>query len=212
MNIVDLPSRFWSYGDVPLRYIVLHTTEGTDSRTWLTETGNVSAHYLVRGSVVYRLVDEDNEAWHAGIISGDPTTDLYTGVNPNEESIGVEIEGFAAQPLTNESIQTTAALIKDIWFRRGPLPLVAHYHLSPGNRTDPGEANYTRVVDAAREEPLSEEYKQALQAELVQMAYEPITQLQLDLAAALGRIAALEGEKMGDHQHTVRLNATMTTQ
>lgn len=153
MNVTNLPSDFFSSRNgQPVRYVVLHTTQGTDSRTWLTKTGRVSAHYLVRGAVIYRLVSEDYAAWHAGRIVGTPTTPYFTGeivgyddfgnavwsVNPNYESIGIEMEGFAATPLDAATLNATALLIRDIRSRRGALPLVSHAELSPGDRTDPG--------------------------------------------------------------------------
>ncbi len=138
--MIFLPSRFFSGRLAPVRYIVLHTTEGYDSRTWLTTTGNVSAHYLVRDDT-YALVPEDYAAWHAGSIVGTPTTPYWTGINPNDESIGIEIEGFSGQLLPEDRLRMTADLIKDIRARRGPLPLVSHSELSPGNRSDPGAIN-----------------------------------------------------------------------
>lgn len=152
MNLVELPSRFYSFRELPLRYIVLHTTQGTDSRTWLTETGGVSAHYLVREDIVYRLVGEDWASWHAGIIVGKPTTPLYRAdENPNDVSIGIEVEGYAAQPLSDAAVRSTAELIVDIRRRHGPLPLVSHSELSPGNRSDPGVENRQRIEQLLKE-------------------------------------------------------------
>lgn len=156
--IIDLPSQFFSPRTLGIRYIVIHTTEGTDSRTWLTQTGGVSAHYLVREEGIYRLVDEDYAAWHAGRIVGTPTTTLYSGVwediyengvligggwtvNPNDECIGIEMEGFADRAVSPAILALTAELIRDIRSRRGMLPLVDHAELSPGDRHDPGAQN-----------------------------------------------------------------------
>lgn len=145
---------------MPIRYIVLHTTQGVDSREWLTRTGGVSAHYLVQRDVVYRLVAEDLEAWHAGRIAGTPTTPLYDGQqlpdgtwlpNPNSESIGIEMEGYAALDVDPLTIRTTAELIWDIRERHPGLPIVNHWELSPGDRTDPGPRNRA-AVDALLEE------------------------------------------------------------
>lgn len=163
MKVVDLPSDFFNTRrGSPIRYVVLHSTEGTDSRLWLTKTGRVSANYLVQGDTAYRLVPEDLAAWHAGRIVGTPTTPHYTGawediyedgvllgggwtVNPNNESIGIEVEGFADQDLDPLSIRTTSELIWDIRERRGPLPLVSHSELSPGDRRDPGVRNRAAI-------------------------------------------------------------------
>lgn len=162
MKVVDLPSDFFNARRSPIRYIVLHSTDGIDSRQWLTKTGRVSANYLVQGETAYRLVSEDLAAWHAGRIVGTPTTPHYTGawediyedgvllgggwtVNPNNESIGIEVEGFAGQDLDPLSTRTTAELIWDIRERQGALPLVSHSELSPGDRRDPGVRNRAAI-------------------------------------------------------------------
>lgn len=214
MNLVELGSRFYSFRNLPIRYIVLHTTEGTDSRTWLTETGNVSAHYLVRENLVYRLVGEDWAAWHAGIISGEPTTPHYSGdweniyengvllgggwtVNPNDESIGIEIEGRAAQPLSDAAVRSTAELIRDIHRRRGPLPLVSHSELSPGNRSDPGVENRQRIEALTKDNQMTREEFQALFLENLRVhvtptlddmkdTYNPLVAKARDAGIALG--------------------------
>lgn len=157
LQVVNLPSpNFGSNGVLgvhgrtqPIRYIVLHTTEGTDSRSWLTNrASNVSATYLVREEGIYRLVDEADVAWHAGRIIGIPTTPLYSGINPNEESIGIEIEGFAGQTISAAKFAFTIALLNDIRARRGDLPRVGHFELSPGDRSDPGLQNFTAIQNA----------------------------------------------------------------
>lgn len=214
--MIDLPSIFWSVRTAPIKYIVLHTTEGTDSRNWLTTTGRVSAHYLIREDVVYRLVDEGVAAWHAGKVVGDPTTPLYTGVNPNDESIGIEVEGYAAQPLSEKSVSTVGALVRDIWKRRGPLPLVAHSHLSPGNRSDPGVENFARMVAAATEADLAFKDDPDAQAyvvnvrESIEAVKAVLHQLQLAISAISERLDELE-EGPPPHPHTFRVNATTET-
>ena len=149
-----LPSpNFWEGRPGPIRYIVLHTTQGTDSRGWLTNPNSqVSAHYLIQRSAVYQLVREQDCAWHAGIIVGTPTTPLYDGSNPNLESIGIEMEGFAADLLDPQTITAAVLLIEDIRTRHGALPLVSHSELSPGNRTDPGIQNREAIEFALGEE------------------------------------------------------------
>ena len=211
LEFIDLASDFWSDRQAPLKYIVAHATEGVDSRVWVTKTGRVSYTYLIREDEVYRLVSEEHAAWHAGIIVGDPTTQLYTGVNPNEESIGIAIEGKSADRFSDVAVSTFGRLVRDIWKRRGPLPLVAHYHLSPGNRSDPGIENYARMVAAAQEEELTQEYKEALQRELQEKAYAPLTELQLRYGALEERLERLENGGVPPHPHTFRVNATTDT-
>lgn len=165
MNVIDLPSDFYSQRNLPIRYKVWHRTEGTDSRNWLTKTGGVSSHYLIRGGDILQLVDEGWDAWHAGIIVGTPFSPHYTGVwedvyengvligggwtvNPNDESIGIEIEGFSRDLLTPTELAACVELGRDIDARRGVLPNVGHYELSPGNRSDPGIANLVAIRTA----------------------------------------------------------------
>lgn len=166
------PNRSIGRAGHSIRYIVVHTTEGTDSRSWLLDpAARVSAHYLVREDLVYRLVSESDTAWHAGRIVGEPTTPHYTGkwediyengiligggwtVNPNRESIGIEAEGYAARVLTPRAIATLAELVREVRGRHGALPLVPHSALSPGDRSDPGAENFARLQAVLEEDDM----------------------------------------------------------
>lgn len=155
MDVIILPSPNFSIRSRPIKYKVIHTTEGYDSRNRLTDAASpdrVSAHYLVRPEGVYQLVPERYAAWHAGRIIGVPTTPLYTGINPNEESIGIEIEGFAMNSIDNVLFQKVVDLIKDIDARIGITPNIGHYELSPGDRTDPGRTNLANINAAVAAE------------------------------------------------------------
>jgi N-acetyl-anhydromuramyl-L-alanine amidase AmpD len=72
--------------------VVLHTTEGAANGAvaWLQDPASkASAHYLIAADGrIYQLVDESEEAWHAG--------------NPavNRSSIGIELEGKASEEAT----------------------------------------------------------------------------------------------------------------
>jgi hypothetical protein len=137
-----------------VRYIVLHTTQGNDSRGWLTNPASqVSSHYLERDDDEYQFVHDEDTAWHAGRIVGTPTTSLYRpGVNPNDESIGIEIEGFANELASPACIARTVQRIRALRQKFGPLPLVDHAMLSPGDRSDPGEKNRAAIFAALGEE------------------------------------------------------------
>src|SRR6476620_9438902 len=77
--------------DSRVQFLVIHFTNESfaSSLKTLTETSSrpVSSHYLVRDDppVVYRLVDEGQRAWHAGVSSWRRVTAL------NSASIGIEI-------------------------------------------------------------------------------------------------------------------------
>ena len=72
--------------------MILHYTAASfDSSLKTLTEGNVSAHYLIREgsaknkSTIYRLVEESQRAWHAGISSWQGRTNI------NDTSIGIEI-------------------------------------------------------------------------------------------------------------------------
>lgn len=174
MRVVSLPSRFSSVRELPLRYVVVHTTEGTDSRVWLTATGGVSAHDLIRPleNTVYELVPWQRSAWHAGRISGTPTTPLYTGhivgwddfnnavwsVNPNAESYGIEVEWFARDRMPPEVVAMVALRIQQVRARTQiDLPIIGHLELSPGDRSDPGVQNLANIRAALEEDMTPEQ-------------------------------------------------------
>jgi hypothetical protein len=133
-----------------LRYTVIHTTEGTSSLGWLRNPASqVSATLLIprEGPTYWRLGADDDAMWHAGLVA-DPTTPLYDGTNPNLEARGIELEGFAREPITAWQLNTAAAIIK-AWGK----PLVGHFELAtsgPNFRSDPGAANFA-VLKAAVE-------------------------------------------------------------
>jgi len=100
----------------------------------------VSAHYLVdEHGVVYRLVAEEKQAWHAGISCWNGKSAL------NENSIGIEIanpgheHGYREFP----AIQMEALLVlsQEILSRHviAPKDVIGHSDIAPNRKTDPGE-------------------------------------------------------------------------
>jgi N-acetyl-anhydromuramyl-L-alanine amidase AmpD len=108
--------------------IVLHRTGGTrdairgrfnDPRT------SVSAHYVVcRDGRVDQYVLDRDVAFHAGVVIAPTWPQLRPQVNPNHYTIGVELEGDAADGFPEPQIAATAALIADI-ARRWQFPVTA---------------------------------------------------------------------------------------
>lgn len=125
MNIITIPLDRWpgqeleyKYNErtLPIRYIVLHTTGGTDSRNWLSkwnkansasEQNNVSIHYLVqRDGLIYKIIDDTKRAWHVGKSKmPDGETD------GNSASIGIEIEHLNEPDFTEKQLQSVAELV-----------------------------------------------------------------------------------------------------
>jgi N-acetylmuramoyl-L-alanine amidase len=105
-----------------------------------TALGRVSAHYVVdEAGAVYRLVDEESRAWHAGASSWEGRTDT------NDRSIGIEIvnggHDFGLPDFPEPQIEAVIVLVKGILARRNlnASRVVGHSDMAPGRKLDPGE-------------------------------------------------------------------------
>lgn len=122
MNITRIPDDVWKGNRkfnkraLPIRYIVLHTTGGTDSRNWLSKwdrkrpnssQNDVSIHYLIsRSGAIYQIVDDQDRAWHVG------TCKMPDGeVDGNSCSIGIEIEHFKERDYPEAQLNALAELV-----------------------------------------------------------------------------------------------------
>lgn len=101
----------------------------------------VSAHYLVgRDGTAYRLVKENDVAWHAGVSEmKDGRTDV------NGFSIGIEMVGTKDSGYTDAQYSALNALIKDIKSRHTIKYVVGHSDIAPGRKTDPWKLDWSRV-------------------------------------------------------------------
>jgi N-acetylmuramoyl-L-alanine amidase len=111
----------------------------------------VSTHYVVdEAGVVYRLVAEENRAWHAGVSSWEGEGDV------NQRAIGIEIvnggHDFQLPDFTAPQIDAVIALLKDIlerWPSLTPARVVGHSDIAPERKLDPGEKfPWKRLADA----------------------------------------------------------------
>jgi N-acetylmuramoyl-L-alanine amidase len=130
-----------------VKFVVLHYTvsDRPSSIKILTEQ-QVSAHYLLTDDAnptIYGLVDESQQAWHAGISSWKGFTQL------NTSSIGIEIvnpgwkdtpQGRAYFPFPQSQIDALIPLLKDIVNRYHVAPenVIGHTEIAPGRKQDPG--------------------------------------------------------------------------
>lgn len=155
----QIDSRYTAVGqDSRAQFIVLHYTSSdlAHSLTLLTE-GEVSSHYLIAEGppTIYRLVDENRRAWHAGESAWNGRTWL------NSSSIGIElvnrgyVEGDDGRrlwyPYSDAQIDALVVLLKDIMQRHGLKPgaIVGHSDIAPQRKVDPGPLfPWKRLADA----------------------------------------------------------------
>lgn len=134
--------------DSRVQFIVLHYTSSDLPRSLYLLTGKeVSSHYLIaeQPATIYRLVDENRRAWHAGNSQWNGRTWL------NSSSIGIEMvnqgytdtpEGRVWQPWSKQQIDALVLLLKDIMQRHGLSAehVVGHSDIAPQRKVDPGPA------------------------------------------------------------------------
>ena len=95
----------------------------------------VSAHYLIgRDGTLYRMVEEDKRAWHAGEGRWAGRDDV------NSRSIGIELDNDGASPYDESLMTTLEALLADLLERHSlpPKSVIAHSDMAPGRKNDPG--------------------------------------------------------------------------
>lgn len=132
--------------DSRVQFLILHYTAGDFpvSLKTLTE-GAVSSHYLVddKTADIYRLVDEERRAWHAGESYWKGATQL------NASSIGIEIvnpgykdtpEGRVWYDFPQAQISAVIELVKKIVSQHQIRPerILAHSDIAPQRKVDPG--------------------------------------------------------------------------
>jgi len=146
IRIVDRPSPNHGErrGGGPIDILVLHYTGMTSAEAALdllcTPAAQVSAHWLIdEAGTVYRMVDEERRAWHAGV-------GHWRGVGDvNSRSIGIELANpghdWGYRDFAAPQIAALVALCGGI-IARNPIPprnVVAHSDIAPTRKLDPGE-------------------------------------------------------------------------
>ena len=175
MKFVDRPSPNFDARLAPIDLVVLHYTGMQDAETALrrltdpapkagaykgpwqgpdidpaTPLGRASAHYVVgEDGAVYRLVDEAERAWHAGVSTWEGRDDV------NSRAVGIEIvnggHDFGLPPFPDAQIEAVIALVRGILDRweLAPHRVVGHSDIAPARKNDPGEKfPWKRLADA----------------------------------------------------------------
>ncbi|WP_223455043.1 N-acetylmuramoyl-L-alanine amidase [Pseudomonas sp. GL-RE-19] len=133
--------------DSRVQFVVVHYTNASLERSLqLLTRGEVSSHYLIgddKGATIYKLMDENVRAWHAGESEWNGRTWL------NSSSIGIEIvnpgfkdtpTGRVWYPYSEDQVQSLIVLLKDISKRHGikPRDIIGHSDIAPLRKLDPG--------------------------------------------------------------------------
>jgi len=104
-------------GRVPTAFVI-HKPEGTIPSTleYLADPATQkSYHFMIAlTGQVYMLVDPDNTAWHSGVVIAPTWKGILDGINPNLYTIGISLEGFAANPETKDQLCSLARLMSDL--------------------------------------------------------------------------------------------------
>ena len=132
--------------DSRVQFLILHyTVEDFPTSLKLLTEGQVSSHYLVNSNppTIYRLVDENRRAYHAGVSYWKGATQL------NASSIGIEIvnRGYDDTPngrvwydYPQAQIDAVIALVRKIVKEHEIKPerILGHSDIAPGRKVDPG--------------------------------------------------------------------------
>ena len=144
--------------DSRAQFIVLHyTSTDFEHSLELLSRGEVSSHFLIdrAPAKIYRLVDENRRAWHAGESEWQGRTWL------NSSSIGIELvnPGYEQTadgrrlwyPYPEPQIDALILLLKDIMQRHGLKPgaIIGHSDIAAQRKVDPGPLfPWKRLADA----------------------------------------------------------------
>jgi N-acetylmuramoyl-L-alanine amidase len=125
--------------------IVIHIIDGSfaaGESVFLDPSAQKSAHYAVsKSGEVHQYVDENDTAFHAGVVVNPSWSLLKKGVNPNYYTIGIEHEGRPDDVWPEEQLSASASLVLEIAARWAiPLDLdhVIRHHQIRASKSCPG--------------------------------------------------------------------------
>ena len=141
--LVDKPLPYYDLRRRPVALIVLHSMSfHTLQESWNAfDADKVSSHYLIdRDGTVYRLVDEEKRAYHAGISNW---RGMVSGPKPslNDCSIGIEFQRLPlphaqiTQKQVKAGIELCAQLMRK--YKLKAHQVVGHADVAPNRKDDP---------------------------------------------------------------------------
>lgn len=105
------------------------------------ESYKVAAHYLIgRDGSIYRLVEEKNIAYHAGVSK---TPDGRSDVN--NFSIGIEMVGNKTDGYSSKQYNSVSKLVDDIKERYEIKYVLGHKDIAPGRKDDPWKFDFDKI-------------------------------------------------------------------
>lgn len=144
LAIIDLPADAQHRGgtrmEKDIEFIFLHSTEGVDSRKWLTTDpqSNVSCHRLIRRTKGehYKCMDDLVVANTQG---GGTIGEYRPGKLRNLNTVGlsIELERHGTQGYTQWQFRECILMCAEWWGRYGPIPILSHKVVDPTRRRDP---------------------------------------------------------------------------
>lgn len=145
LSIIDHPSPNWNERphDACIDTVVIHYTgmqSGDAALQRLCDPkAEVSAHYLIEeDGRLFRLVDEEKRAWHAGV------SNWRGRENLNHNSIGIELVNpgheFGYRPFPTLQIECLLSLLSHLksCYNITGNGFVGHSDIAPGRKLDPG--------------------------------------------------------------------------
>lgn len=127
--------------------IVLHSSYNTSGNPYdidkvfaIWKSYGVSPHYAIaRDGTVYRLVEDQNIAYHAGVSE-------YKGrKNLNDVSIGIEMLNTESDQYTKAQYQAVRDLIAYLKSKHPIKYVVGHDDIAPGRKTDPWNFDWSKL-------------------------------------------------------------------
>lgn len=121
-----------------IEYIILHYTDlafDESLKRLCAPEFQVSSHYLIReDGEIYRLVNDSEVAWHAGVSNWGKSEKL------NQNSIGIEINNLGNTPFPDKQIEACIKLVKYLVnnYNLHPHNILGHSDIAPERKIDPG--------------------------------------------------------------------------
>lgn len=140
-NYISVPSPNFEERESPIEYIILHGTQmDSDSealKRLCCPDARVSCHYMIdQQGTLYKLVEEDKVAWHAGVSEWQGKTSL------NYYSLGIEVSNPDAEgtvPYHECQYMMLEKLLSYLMekYRIPAENVLGHCHIAPERKTDP---------------------------------------------------------------------------